>query len=193
MRRAILLLGTPGVGKTRIGKALAERLRARYIDISEYVVSSKLYTRYDRKTSSYVIDEAKLKRKLRRDTSDWEEAVIGGHVVFNIGAAEVVGLVLRLDPKQLYRRLKRRNYSRRKAAENAAAEFIGTVYSDAVETLGRKRVKQLDCTGLTVRQATARCLSLLRGGKGQEVDWTRMDESELDELLRIISSSGKIY
>jgi adenylate kinase len=62
-------------------------------------------------------------------------------------------IVLRCDPNVLKSRLEERSYSESKIKENLEAEAIGVIYSEALETVAKNRLFQLDTTDLEIRDS----------------------------------------
>ena len=51
-RRAIIVTGTPGTGKTTFAKKLAKEIGADYVALTQFVSERKLYTGFDRERES---------------------------------------------------------------------------------------------------------------------------------------------
>ena len=66
MGKIIIITGTPGVGKSRLVKVLADRMKWLFLDIGSIVREEKLYSRFDMKDRSYVMDEQRVNRRLAR-------------------------------------------------------------------------------------------------------------------------------
>ena len=60
----IIVTGTPGTGKTKFAKKLAEQKSYGYIDVTKEIRKHKLFERYDKKRKSYVVDTKKLNHYL---------------------------------------------------------------------------------------------------------------------------------
>ncbi|MEM1946016.1 MAG: AAA family ATPase, partial [Candidatus Caldarchaeum sp.] len=125
-----------------------------------------------------------------------ENCVLSSHIVVpGLGRCEKC-IVLRLNPLVLWRRLERRGYSRQKIRENVEAEFVGAVLSDAVTTLGTRKVFQINTTEKNREQIVTLCLRIVRGeSKGDSVDWlTDLTERQTSRLLRSFAQAmaGKI-
>lgn len=177
------------MGKTVVGKALAKRLDYGFLDIPEYVMESGLTSGYDMERGTALLEPAKLRRGLERGLDRASDYVLSSHVVVTLREFSTYCIVLRLHPLRLYTRLKRRGYGAGKIAENLEAEFIGSSVLEVQRTLGVRRVGQVDVTGLTVSKCVSKCLRLLEGGRGDEVDWpSKLSWSELDRLLGIMAS-----
>jgi len=138
-RCVVVISGTPGVGKTVVALKIAKLLEGIYLNLSEFVINNKLYIYYDEETSSYVIDEVKLKNALN-------EFIISNcsrFIVIDSHYGEVVDdrfinkiIVLRLNPKELYNRLVSRGWTGRKLRDNVEAELLGVSTMNALEEHG---------------------------------------------------------
>lgn len=63
----ILIVGTPGTGKTTISKQLADTIKLNHIEVGEFAKSNHLLDSWDAKLNCHVIDEDKVKLLLRQD------------------------------------------------------------------------------------------------------------------------------
>ncbi len=121
----ILICGTPGTGKTTLASELSLRTGMQHINISELVKERKLYSEFDERFQSYVIDEDKVAYRLLltfkvldelEDVSDLNISA-GGKIIEYHGCdffpqryfALVV--VLRTDNTVLWDRLEKRFHS----------------------------------------------------------------------------------
>ena len=193
-KEVVVVAGTPGVGKTTVGRLLAKAIGAEFIDVPELVKTHRVYEYYDRKSRAYVVDVRKLEKVLNQliERSGKDRVVIASHIIPRINGRRkrVKVVVLRLNPLRLIQRLSRRGYPRRKAIANAEAEFTAVVYSDALKLYTRRRLMQIDTTGKSPRAVVKRILENL----SDEVDWmSSLREDELNRLLRLFARyhSGK--
>ncbi len=185
----IWVAGTPGVGKTVVGRELAIKLGYSYIDMPKYIKRNKLYESYDRTRRAWTVDPEKVKKALEREALD--NSVISSHIILPSPGFQVRCVVLRLNPLRLLARLKRRGYDLRKICENVEAEFLGTVYLEAVATFGIDRVFQINTTGKKLEEVLEKCIGAVKGLSASEpVDWlTNLSEEELDRLLSFLSQT----
>ncbi|MGC9105515.1 MAG: adenylate kinase family protein [Thermoprotei archaeon] len=173
----IVVTGTPGTGKSTVAKALSNRYKLRYVNVSEFAISNKLYTEYDEETRSYVIDEEKLSEELARFIGK-EGAVVETIYPSLLTSADRV-LVLRRNPKELWEELEKRGWPIKKVAENVEAELLGVVSQEARESFDD--VCEINVTGKSVDQV----IELFETRKCESIDW--MNEPGIEDVL------GRIY
>jgi adenylate kinase len=125
----ILITGTPGTGKSTLGKKIAKALRLQYVDIHSYVIKHKLHDGYDRTRKCYLIPEKTL-RKIANLYAD--DVVLDSHMSHEIKSADVC-IVTTCDLSVLSKRLQKRKYNASKIAENVEAEAFEICKMEAIE------------------------------------------------------------
>lgn len=146
------------------------------VNLARMVKKERLYTRFDRKVGSYVLDEAKIRRRLETISKPPKKTVIAYHTVGKFLPKNLVrcALVLRLDPSILYKRLRARGWTRQKIWENTEAEIIDISLQESLHLLGRRRVNEIDTTGKSVLQVYKEArIALSKPGTGRigQVNW----------------------
>ena len=193
---AIMVLGVAGVGKTKFGKALAQKLGLRFIDIPELVKTRKLYSSYDPSSQAYVVD---LRRISAAAGSELRGAggVISSIYAFKPRRIKVrCAIVLRMNPLKLLRVLEEREYPRDKIRENVSAELIDHPLVEAIRRFGRSRVIQVDVTDVDLDELAGRVAEAIRSRQVKKldvkVDWiSELEKSgKLENLLRFIEVSS---
>jgi adenylate kinase len=192
MFKCLAIAGTPGVGKTSVARIIAEKVGGLQVDLSELVVSEGLYEYFDDQTGSYVIDEARVSRRVREICSGGKPVVVATHypeVLDEVIVDKVA--VLRLNPVVLWDRLRSRGWSDRKVAENVMAEVLSVVLSNAISKFGVERVVEVDTTGRSIIEVADEVLERVSKGYTQEkfIDWLSIvDPGFLEELERVLSN-----
>ena len=192
MFKCLAIAGTPGVGKTSVARIIAEKVGGLQVDLSELVVSEGLYEYFDDQTGSYVIDEARVSRRVREICSGGKPVVVATHypeVLDEVIVDKVA--VLRLNPVVLWDRLRSRGWSDKKVAENVMAEVLSVVLSNAISKFGVERVVEVDTTGRSIIEVADEVLERVSKGYTQEkfIDWLSIvDPGFLEELERVLSN-----
>lgn len=189
MCRVIAITGSPGVGKSTIARIVSRVLNTDTIDLSELVLSKRLYSEYDEERESYVIDEALVKKELREIISrcgeDRRYLVVEGHYaeIVDDSYLEVL-FVLRIDPRELVKRLCTRGWGFRKSLENGEAEYLGICLHNALEEHPAGKICEIDVTNTTPDLVAKEIIDLV--GKRDKcsfgIDWTAtIDPGEIWE------------
>ncbi len=189
--RAIVITGTPGVGKTVVSKALAKRLEAIYVSLAELVNREKLILSVDSARNTVVADLNQLSDRISQIIGDAStDVVVEGHYAPDVVSSNMVSyaFVLRMDPDILGGRLRARGYKEGKVLENLASEVLDVCLYDAVKQYGVGKVDEIDATYKSVEEVVEEILDVLNGrrevGVGK-VDWLGKLEGEnrLDEFF----------
>jgi adenylate kinase len=190
-RRAILVTGTPGVGKTTVSQKLAAKLDAAYIGITDFVKNKKLITRRDENKQTLIVDTEKISKQLQEILDKSESSIIiEGHYVVDVVSKKDVNavFVLRRDPRELKRILEKRGYVEKKLWENLTAEILDVCLWDALSACGDDKVCEINVTGKSVEGVVEEIMLMLEKRKECRfgiVDWLGKLENErqLEEFL----------
>ena len=148
--KVIFVTGTPGVGKTKVARRLAERLDAKYVDLGRLAIRSGLQLGLDSLRRTRVVNIRKLGEFLLKK-SNCALKVADGHLLVKIPSTNVKSvLVLRCRPQELFRRLKKKGWHQRKMVENLWAELLDSCLTEAVDLYGRPKVIEVDTTGKSI-------------------------------------------
>jgi adenylate kinase len=185
----ILITGTPGVGKTVLARNLSRKSGFKLVELGQLVRKERLYTRFDRAGKTYIVDEGKLRKRLEALSRSSERIVLPTHLIgrFLPKASVKMALVLRLDPVVLYRRLRARRWTKRKAWENTEAEILDVCLQESRLLVGPRKVYEIDTTrksAASVCREALQALSRGRTGRSGVVNWlARYDPLELEKTL----------
>jgi adenylate kinase len=190
--KAILVTGTPGVGKTTVSHRLASKLDAHYIGITALVKKQQLITDIDENRQTLVADTEKVSKQLQQILVKAEgRVIIEGHYVVDVVPKKDVNtvFVLRRDPRELKSALEKRGYDEKKLWENLAAEILDVCLWDALSACGADKVCEVDVSGKTVEAVVEEMMLVLEKRKEcryRIVDWLGKleDEGQLEEFLR---------
>jgi adenylate kinase len=191
-KRVILITGTPCTGKTTTAKALAAKLGADYINLTDYAKANGLTVGEDKERNTLIIDEEKMQQKLTEtiDASNNANIIVDGHYASAVTPTQHMALVfvLRRDPRELKQFMERCGYTGSKLWENLEAEILDVCLGEAVE-VHAGRVCELDVTGKPVEEVVGEILDVLEKRKTcfvGTVDWLGMLEREglTDQYLK---------
>jgi adenylate kinase len=192
--KAIVVTGTPGVGKTTVSHKLESKLDALYISITELVKKQKLITGIDENRQTLIADTKKVSKQLQEILANTEGSVIiEGHYAVDVVPKKDVNtvFVLRRDPRELKRALENRGYEEKKLWENLAAEILDVCLWDALSACGVDKVCEIDVSGKTVEAVMEEIMMVLEKRKECRhgiVDWLGKleNEGQLKEFLKKI-------
>jgi adenylate kinase len=191
-KRVILITGTPCTGKTTTAKALAAKLGAAYINLTDYAKANSLIQGEDKERKTLIIDEEKMRQKLAEtiDQTDNANIIVDGHYAAAVTPPELVTqvFVLRRNPKELKQFIEKSGFEGAKLWENLSAEILDVCLIEAVQTQ-KGKVCELDVTGRTVEEVVGDILDVVERGKKCFVgcvDWLGMLEREgvTDQYLK---------
>lgn len=153
----IALTGTPGCGKTTLSKLLAKKLGFNLLELNKKIKEKKLYSGYDKKRGTYIIDPTKVRRFVNRETKK-EDWIIDSHLSHFLNVDFVI--VLRCNPEELKKRLKIKKWKKDKIEENVEAELIGVISYEARKK--HKLVFDVDTTGKGVNKVVETIEDILK-------------------------------
>ncbi len=182
-RRVTVIAGVPGVGKSTVAGAVAERLGCPVIGVSELAAKEGALLGRDEERDTDIVDLPKLKEKIVEAISATEGPIIvEGHYAYDVVPSDLVShaLVLRRAPWVLKKELRERGYSEEKIRENVEAELLDVPLVEAIEALGPDLVCEADTTGRTPEETVDEVLGILEGSmpcRRNLVDWLGSPET----------------
>jgi len=182
-RRVIIIAGVPGVGKSTVAGAIAERRGYPVIGVSELAVKEGALLGRDVERDTDVVDLPRLKEMITEVISATEGPIIvEGHYAYDVVPRDLVShaLVLRRAPWTLKEELRQRGYSDEKISENVEAELLDVPFVEAIEALGPDLVCEADTTGRTPEETVDEVLSIVEGSmpcRRNLVDWLGSPET----------------
>jgi adenylate kinase len=190
--KAILVTGTPGVGKTTAAHKLASKLDAPYIGITELVKKQQLTTGTDENRQTLIADTNKISKQLQQTLAKAKgKVIIEGHYAVDVVPKKDVDtvFVLRRDPHELKNTLEKRGYQKKKLWENLAAEILDVCLWDALSACGADKVCEIDVTGKTAEAVVEEMTMVLEKRKERRhgiVDWLAKleNEGQLEDFLK---------
>ncbi|NXX19419.1 KAD6 kinase, partial [Podargus strigoides] len=143
VRHGVLSLGTPGVGKTTLGRELASRAEMIYINVGDMAKEGELYEGFDEEYNCPILDEDRVIDELEDKMSE------GGVIVDYHGCDFFperwfhIVFVLRTENSFLYDRLESRGYKGKKLQDNIQCEIFQTISEEAMWSYREEIVHQL--------------------------------------------------
>jgi adenylate kinase len=134
----VVVTGTPGTGKTTATEHVETDLEV--VHLNDLIREEGLAEGEDPERGSLIADIDALQERL----ADRDDVLIESHLAHHLDADRVV--VLRCHPRELRERLLDRGEDGAKAAENAEAEALDVVLSEAVNAHGIENVYEVDTT-----------------------------------------------
>ncbi|NWS49267.1 KAD6 kinase, partial [Probosciger aterrimus] len=139
----VLLTGTPGVGKTTLGKELASRTGMAYVNVGDMAKDGELYEGFDEEYDCPILDEDRVIDEL-------EDKMNEGGVIVDYHGCDFfperwfhIVFVLRTENSFLYDRLESRGYKGKKLQDNIQCEIFQTLYEEALLSYREEIVHQL--------------------------------------------------
>ena len=153
----VAVTGTPGTGKTTAVDRVEADLEV--VDLNDLIREGGLHSGTDEDRESLLADLDALRERLQGR----EDLLVESHLAHHLEADRVA--VLRCHPDRLRRRLLERGEPEPKAAENAEAEALDVVLSEAVEAHGLDSVYEIDTTDRTPDEVAADLEAILAGDR----------------------------
>jgi adenylate kinase len=184
-KRVILIVGTPCVGKTTIAKNITAILNAHYINLTELAQQEKLILGIDKERETDIIDETKIRIRLRQIIKQHEnvDIVIDGHYAAAVTPKAMVThiFVLRRNPAELRLFMQKRGFSKAKQMENLSAEILDVCLIETLQKQPKEKVCELNITGKSLQEVIPEVMTVLECKKKYpigNVNWLSILEKE---------------
>lgn len=128
----VAISGTPGTGKTAVGKVLARKLGWRLISLHELARERGCISGFDRGRKCDIVDTGKLAKAVSGLKGN---CILDAHYSHEVPSDKLV--ILRTDPGVLRGRLRKKGWPEKKVEENALAEIMDVCVEEA-RALGKK-------------------------------------------------------
>lgn len=184
----IVITGTPGTGKSTAVKILGARTGFDVLRLREFVKEKHLSSGFDEKAKTGIVDLEKLQKELRKEIAKLEigngKLIVEGHLACEFPIPAEFVFVLRCNPKELEKRLKKRKYSKEKIDENLLAEMLDYCTQMSEANYKKSRIFEIETAGKTAAQTAEKMRKIISGkNPGQKkIAYAK----ELKEFLRLI-------
>jgi len=136
----IIVTGSVASGKTAAARKIAKQKKLRYIDVNKLIKDNKLYSYYNKKDRSYVVDVKKLNKFLVKLIKKEDNLVLDSHLSHYLPGKYVdLCIVTKCSLKEMKRRLEKRKYPAEKIKNNMECEILDVCLVEALEN--RHKVK----------------------------------------------------
>lgn len=159
----VAVTGTPGTGKSTATDLVEQRLVDSDLDVvhlNDLVKDEELFTEVDSDRDSVVADLDAVEQRL----ADEDDVIIDSHLAHHLDVDRVV--VLRCHPRELEKRLTDRGEPQPKAEENAEAESLDVILSEAVTQHGLENVYEIDTTDRPPEVVAREIKRVIEGDRG---------------------------
>lgn len=187
-RKAMLITGVPGTGKTVLARSLCKKSGAALLEINELAELLGLYSHTDEEDGAKVVRLPELERELSAAIKSEKSSIVAeGHLGCEMKLPVQKVIVLRCDPRELRARLAPRHYLPSKLSQNALSEALDYCTVQSERNYGARKVWEIDTTGKTPAQVLQEAEAIILGKKKKK---SRV--SFPDALLREAITGEKI-
>ena len=135
LKKALIVTGTPGTGKTSLAKELSLLLHERRVDVTLFVKSEGLSEGYDKARNTLIVSPKRLNKALISLIKGSKgQLIIDSHMSHLLPKKYIeLCIVTKCSLKELKKRLEKKGYSAPKVRENLDAEIFDVCLSEAKE------------------------------------------------------------
>ncbi|KAF7458697.1 TAF9 RNA polymerase II, TATA box binding protein (TBP)-associated factor isoform 2 family protein [Cryptosporidium felis] len=149
MRPNVLIVGTPGTGKTTLSKKLIKRLDGyKRIELSKAINKHRLFNEWDDEMGASIFDEKLVRNYIKSQLNKYNSRGIG--IILDFHSADFLKrkwfdiiICLNSETHILYDRLKKRNYEQSKIRENVECEIFKVVRFEVSDKFGEGNIIDL--------------------------------------------------
>jgi len=132
----------------------------------------------DEKRKSNIVDIDKLNLFIKKNYSNFDIVFVEGHLSHLLRCVDKL-IVLRLEPSQLEKYLKKKRWNEKKIKENLESEILDIVLCESVEIHSKDNIAELNVTNKSVDEIVSIIIDLVTDGfknlqkyKIGNIDWS---------------------
>jgi len=156
----VALTGTPGTGKSSVA-TLLQKQGYTIVRLHQHARENKCIDGIDKKRNSQLIDIDKLNKSIKKNFTKDAFVFFEGHVGHLLKTMDKV-IILRCHPKELKKRLTKKQWSTKKIKENVDAETIDVILCEAIEQHPQKNVFEIDTTNKTIQEVATIIIKIVK-------------------------------
>lgn len=138
----IVLTGTPGTGKTELGKKLSEELGIPVLNEKDFALKIGI-GKWDHEENELEVPLKKLQSGMEKELKNQKSLILEGHLLCEIKLPVDLVIVLRTHPELLETRLEYRRYKPEKLADNVFVEGIDYCLKHSLRNYPKKSVVEI--------------------------------------------------
>ncbi|MBU0586889.1 adenylate kinase family protein [Candidatus Micrarchaeota archaeon] len=179
----IIITGTPATGKTTVAKHLGHLLNYEILNIKDFVNRKKLYVK---NINPKEVDLKKLRRSLIPETKKQKNLIIEGHLACEIQLPAAYVIVLRCNPKELEKRMRKRGYKKSKIEENMLAELLDYCTQLSKQKYPNSKIFEIETSRMASLGIANKIKNIISGkqNSSKEISYTK-------ELIRFLKRRNK--
>ena len=193
----IIISGTPGTGKTTISNHLCNYVNAEVISLNKLILERNYVLEYDDERETSIVDEVKLNKNMERIIEDYSSKS-SDYLIIESHFTDVISesfmdfiIILRCHPDELYKRLKKRGYKKKKIIENIQSEILGSSVNYFIEKNLNLQLYEIDTTKSDINTISNKIVDIIKGNKELseyyigKIDWLEelSNENRLNEYF----------
>ena len=156
----LVVIGSPGVGKTSASKELAKELKLVFVNEKEFALEQGIGS-WDTGENELVVPIKKLEKALNRFLEKKDNIVVEGHLLCECRIKASAVVLLRCNPETLESRLENRGYRAEKVQDNVFCEGIDYCKKHALRNYGKKKLVELE-SRKTIKETTHAIIQALK-------------------------------
>lgn len=170
MKKIIAVSGVPGTGKSVVSRIVAKKTGANLIEIKKLIGKEIKYT-LDKKRKTKVVNIDSVRKAVSRRVKPGLN-IVEGHYSHLLKADKVI--ILRTSPAVLFKRLRLRQWPKKKIHENIECELLDEITQEAIALHRKSTVFEIDTTKRSPHVIAEKVIDIIDGSTKSHarIDWT---------------------